>query len=123
LLTSFGHLNVRGFDCDIPLPLAVLIWAWMERTLTAAHDLEEIVDLFAIDRSSRNAELMPIKIATLPLRKAVVLVIEDWSDDKFRQLSATIQRRSGPAIRSLDDIKHLYDCAIATPRCCAKRFG
>lgn len=95
----------------------------MERTLTAAHDLEEIVDLFAIGRPSRNAELMPVKIATLPLKKAVTLVIEDWSDDKFRQLSAVIQRRSGPAIRSLDDIKHLYDCVIAAHRCCAKRAG
>jgi hypothetical protein len=92
----------------------------MERTLTAAHDLEEIVDLFAIGRPSRNPDLMPVKIATLPLKKAVALVIEDWSDDKFRQLSAIIHRRSGPAIRSLDDIKHLYDCAIAGTGCCGK---
>ncbi|UVF18008.1 hypothetical protein HPT29_015960 [Microvirga terrae] len=81
--------------------------------MTAAHDLEEIVDLFAIGRPSRNADLLPVKVATLPLKKAVALVIEDWSDDKFRQLSAVIQRRSGPAIRSLDDIRHLYDRATS----------
>ena len=93
----------------------------MERTLTAAHDLEEIVDLFAIGRPSSNAELLPVKIATLPLKKAVTLVIEDWSDDKFRQLSAVIQRRSGPAIRNLDDIRRLYDRAVTVTGCCAKR--
>ena len=81
--------------------------------MTAAHDLEEIVDLFAIGRPSRNADLLPVKVATLPLKKDVALVIEDWSDDKFRQLSAVIQRRSGPAIRSLDDIRHLYDRATS----------
>jgi hypothetical protein len=95
----------------------------MERTLTAAHDLEEIVDLFVIGRPSKNPELMPVKIATLPLKKAVVLVIEDWADDKFKQLSAIIQRRSGPAIRSLDEIKQLYDRAIIVSGCCAKRAG
>ena len=88
--------------------------------MTAAHDLEEIVDLFVIGRPSTNAELMPVKVATLSPKKAVALVIEDWADDKFKQLSAIIQRRSGPAIRSLDDIKHLYDCAIAGTGCCGK---
>jgi hypothetical protein len=38
-------------------------------------------------------------------------VIEDWADDKFRQLSAVIQMPSGQSIRSLDDIRHLYECA------------
>jgi hypothetical protein len=94
-----------------------------ERILTASHDLEEIVDLFAIGRPSRSAELMPVKIATLPLKKAVALVIEDWSDDKFRQLSAVIQRRSGSAISSFDDIKHLYDCATSGTGCRTKRAG
>ncbi|MGO4525378.1 hypothetical protein AB4097_10995 [Microvirga sp. 2MCAF35] len=85
--------------------------------MTVDHDLEEIVDLFAIGRPMRNAGLMPVKVATLPLRKAVAVVIEDWSDDKFRQLSAVIQRQAGPAIRSLDDIRHLYDCACADTGC------
>jgi hypothetical protein len=85
--------------------------------VTAAHDLEEIVDLFAIGRPARTADLMPVKVATLPLKKAVAVVIEDWSDDKFRQLSAVIQRQTGPAIRSLDDIRHLYDCASAGTGC------
>ena len=66
---------------------------------------------------------MPTKVATLPLRKAVVLVIEDWSGDKFRQLSAVIQLRSGPAIRGLADIKTLYDCVIAASMRCAKRVS
>ncbi|WP_262270757.1 MULTISPECIES: hypothetical protein [Microvirga] len=89
--------------------------------MTAAHDLEEIVDLFAIGRPSRNADLLPVKVATLPLKKAVALVIEDWSDDKFRQLSAVIQRRSGPAIRSLDDIRRLYDRATSRAGCRIRR--
>ena len=95
----------------------------MERTLAVAHDLEEIVDLFAIDRSPGSAELTPIKIATLPLRKAVVLVIEDWSGDKFRQLTAVIRRRSGPAIRNLADIRNLYDHAVAASMRRAERVG
>ena len=91
--------------------------------MTAAQDLDEIVDLFAISRPSRNSERVTEKVATLPLKKAVVLVIEDWADDKFRQLSAVIQRRSGPAIRSLDDIRRLYDCAVLDAEHCAKRAG
>ncbi|WP_246388821.1 hypothetical protein [Microvirga mediterraneensis] len=89
--------------------------------MNAAHDLEEIVDLFAIGRPMRNAGLMPVKVATLPLRKAVAVVIEEWSDDKFRQLSAVIQRQTGPAIRSLDDIRHLYDCAVSDAACRGRR--
>jgi hypothetical protein len=73
--------------------------------------MNEIVDLFAISRSSRSSEFMTEKIATLPLREAVALVIEDWADDKFRQLSAVIQMPSGQSIRSLDDIRHLYESA------------
>jgi hypothetical protein len=79
--------------------------------LSAAYDLNEMVDLFAISRSSRRSDLMTEKIATLPLKEAVALVIEDWADDKFRQLSAVIQLPSGQSIRSLDDIRHLYECA------------
>ncbi|WP_262032459.1 hypothetical protein [Microvirga sp. Mcv34] len=91
--------------------------------MNAAHDLEEIVDLFAIGRPMRNAALMPVKVATLPLRKAVTVVIEDWSDDKFRQLSAIIQRQTGPAIRSLDDIRRLYQCAVSGAICGCQRAG
>jgi len=95
----------------------------MERTLTAVPDLEETVDLFAIDRSPGSAELIPIKIASLPLREAVVLVIEDWSGDKFRQLTAVIRRRSGPAIRNLADIRKLYDYAAAASMRRAAQVG
>ena len=82
--------------------------------MSAAYDLNEMVDLFAISRSSRRSDLMTEKIATLPLREAVALVIEDWADDKFRQLSAVIVRRSGPAIRSLEEIKRLHATAEPT---------
>ena len=82
--------------------------------MSAAYDLNEMVDLFAISRSSRRSDLMTEKIATLPLKEAVALVIEDWADDKFRQLSAVIVRRSGPAIRSLEEIKRLHATAEPT---------
>lgn len=81
--------------------------------LTGPYDLEEIVDLFALGRTSRSSELVPVKIATLPLREAVVVVIEEWADDKFKQLSAVIHMHSGPTIRSLDDIRQIYECAIS----------
>jgi len=68
--------------------------------VTAAHDFDEMVDLLALSRPVERAggSAMACKIATLPLRDAVALVVEEWADDKFRQLSAVIVRRSGPAI-------------------------
>lgn len=54
---------------------------------------------------------MASKVATLPLRDAIALVVEDWADDKFRQLSAVIVRPSGATIRSFAEIKDLYDQA------------
>lgn len=85
--------------------------------MTAAHDFDELVDLLALRRPFERATdaKMACKIATLPLREAIALVVEDWADDKFRQLSAVIVRRSGPAIRSLDEIKRLYATAEPTP--------
>ena len=84
--------------------------------MTAAHDFDELVDLLALCRPFEGTtdSRMACKIATLPLRDAVALVVEDWADDKFRQLSAVIVRRSGPAIRSLEEIKHLYAAAEPT---------
>lgn len=88
----------------------------MERVVTGAHDFDETVDLLALSRSlERPSGLnMACKIATLPLRDAITLVVEDWADDKFRQLSAVIVRRSGPPIRSLEEIKHLYAASELT---------
>jgi hypothetical protein len=84
-----------------------------ESIVTAAHDFDEMVDLLALSRPfERSAGMnMACKIATLPLREAITLVVEDWADDKFRQLSAVIVRRSAPAIRSFDEIRHLYEKA------------
>jgi hypothetical protein len=84
--------------------------------VTAAHDFDEMVDLLALSRPVERAggSAMACKIATLPLRDAVALVVEEWADDKFRQLSAVIVRRSGPAIRSLEEIKRLYATAEPT---------
>lgn len=78
--------------------------------MTAPHDFDEMVDLFALSRPfERSAGTgMTQKVATLPLRNAIILVVEEWSDDKFRQLSAVIVRRSAPAIRSFEEIRHLY---------------
>jgi hypothetical protein len=85
--------------------------------VTAAHDFDEMVDLLALSRPfERSAGMnMACKIATLPLREAITLVVEDWADDKFRQLSAVIVRRSAPAIRSFDEIRHLYEKAEIAP--------
>ena len=85
--------------------------------MTAAHDFDEMVDLLALSRPfERSAGMnMACKIATIPLREAITLVVEDWADDKFRQLSAVIVRRSAPAIRSFDEIRHLYEKAEIAP--------
>ncbi|MEE1611068.1 hypothetical protein [Microvirga sp. CF3016] len=85
--------------------------------MTAAHDFDEMVDLLALSRPfERSAGMnMACKIATLPLREAIALVVEDWADDKFRQLSAVIVRQSAPAIRSFDEIRRLYETAEMAP--------
>jgi hypothetical protein len=89
----------------------------LERIVTATCNLDEMVDLLALSRSYEGSAGpgMTRKIATLPLREAVTRVVEDWADDKFRQLSAVIVRHSGPPIRSLDDIRDLYAQAEAAP--------
>jgi hypothetical protein len=88
-----------------------------ESIVTAAHDFDEMVDLLALSRPfERSAGMnMACKIATLPLREAITLVVEDWADDKFRQLSAVIVRQSAPAIRSFDEIRYLYEKAEIAP--------
>jgi hypothetical protein len=89
----------------------------VESIVTAAHDFEEMVDLLALSRPCERSTGMNMacKIATLPLRAAIALVVEDWADDKFRQLSAVIVRRSAPAIRSFEEIRHLYELADTAP--------
>jgi hypothetical protein len=89
----------------------------LERIVTASCDFDEMVDLLALTRPFERSlgESMACKIATLPLRDAVTLIVEDWADDKFRQLSAVIVRHSGSAIRSLEEIKALYGRIEAAP--------
>jgi hypothetical protein len=89
----------------------------VENIVTAAHDLNEMVDLLALSRPFDRTRGVSVasKIATLPLRDALNVVVEDWADDKFRQLSAVIVRRSGPAIRSLEEIRNLYVTAETAP--------
>ncbi|WP_262297524.1 hypothetical protein [Microvirga sesbaniae] len=81
--------------------------------MTVAHDLDEMVDLLALSRPFERSRgsTMACKVATLPLRDAIAVVVEDWADDKFRQLSAVIVRPSAPAIRSFDEIRRLYEAA------------
>ena len=98
--------------------MAELVRAFaVESTVTEAHDFDEMVDLLALNRPFRPSPGMGMahKVATLPLRDAVAVVVEDWADDKFRQLSAVIIWPSGPAIRSFEEIRHLYGKAEAAP--------
>lgn len=85
--------------------------------MTTAYDLDEIVDLLALPRPFESSAAPGVagRIATLPLRDAVALVMNDWADDKFRQLSAVIVRQSGPPIRSLEEIRSLYAEVEAAP--------
>ena len=85
--------------------------------MIAAYDLDEMVDLLALNRPFEGpaGRTMASKVATLPLREAVALVVEEWADDKFRQLSAVIVRHSGPAIRSFEEIRDLYAKADTAP--------
>ena len=85
--------------------------------MTTACDFNEMVDLLALNRPLERSKGMKMacKVATLPLREAIALVVEDWADDKFRQLSAVIVRRSGQSIRSLEEIKALHAKAETGP--------
>lgn len=85
--------------------------------MIAAYDLDEMVDLLALSRPFEGpvGRTMARKVATLPLRKAVALVVEGWADDKFRQLSAVIVRHSGPVIRDFEEIRNLHAMAEAAP--------
>jgi hypothetical protein len=105
---SLPQLAAKGRECS---SLAV------ESIVTAAHDFDEMVDLLALSRPFERSAGMAVahKVATLPLRDAITLVVEDWADDKFRQLSAVIVRRSAPAIRSFEEIRHLYEKAETAP--------
>ncbi len=85
--------------------------------MIAPYNLDEMVDLLALNRPFEGpaGQTMTRKVATLPLREAVAVVVEDWADDKFRQLSAVIVRRSGPAIRGFEEIKDLHAKVEAAP--------
>ena len=58
----------------------------LERIVIAAYDLDEMVDLLALNRPFEGpvGQTIARKVATLPLREAVALVVEGWADDKFR---------------------------------------
>lgn len=83
--------------------------------MAAAPDFNEMVDLLALQRSASQPGPTIGKVATLPLRDALILVVEDWADDKFRQLTALIVRPCGVSIRSLEEIRHLYAQLKAAP--------
>jgi len=80
------------------------------------YDLNEIVELVDIRLQIQSREFGGFKRATMPLREAVTTVIEGWQNDKFRQLSAVIVRGSGTPIRTLQEIKHLYEEVRLTSR-------
>jgi hypothetical protein len=75
-----------------------------------------MVELLDIRRPFNGEDLIGIKRATMPLREAAAIVIEDWADNKFRQLSAVIVTKSGRTIRSFDDIRRLHEEAQRTSR-------
>jgi hypothetical protein len=83
----------------------------MERAMTQTHDYNEMVDLIATVRPAQGPNDVNTsgKVATLPLREAVRTVIEDWDGDKWLQLSAFIARQSGPPLRTLEEIRALYN--------------
>ena len=74
-----------------------------------SYDFDEMVDLLDIRQPMKVRDLLGNGHVAMPLRKALAIVIEDWSDNKFRQLCAIIVGTSGYAIRGFDEIKCLYD--------------
>lgn len=88
----------------------------MEVAVAQTYDFDEIVELLDIRRQLVSEGLVGIGRATLPLREALAVVVEDWAGNKFRQLSAIIVRTSGPSLRSFEEINRAYQEAIRLPR-------
>jgi hypothetical protein len=77
----------------------------------AGMDFDEIVDVIALSEEPGKGEEYSrgAKVATLPLYKAVRLVIQKFGDTPLRRSSATIMRR-GELIK-LTEIRKIYDRA------------
>jgi hypothetical protein len=77
--------------------------------MTQGYDLDELVDLLDIRQPMKAGDLLGTRQVPIPLRKALSVVVEDWADNKFRQLCAIIVGTSGYAIRGFDEITRLYE--------------
>ena len=78
--------------------------------MTKSYDYSEIVDVFAIsgEPEGRTANVpLGDLVATLPLHRAVRLIIEEW-DGQPKQRSAVIVRSTDRPILQLDDITAIY---------------
>ncbi|WP_262272665.1 hypothetical protein [Microvirga yunnanensis] len=76
--------------------------------MTHVYAADEMVDLLAVRRPFDDPELVAVRVDTMPLDQATATVVETWAGDEFRQMNAVIRRRSGPSIRSFEEIKRLY---------------
>ena len=79
--------------------------------MTKTYDYEEIVDVFATSGAPGGptaGEPLGRLVATLPLYRAVRLIIEEWDGKLENQLGAVIVRCMDRPILQLNDIKAIY---------------
>lgn len=84
---------------------------WETPSMTKTYDYEEIVDVFATSGAPGGptaGEPLGRLVATLPLYRAVRLIIEEWDGKLENQLGAVIVRCIDRPILQLNDIKAIY---------------
>jgi hypothetical protein len=77
--------------------------------MARGYDFDEMVDLLDIRQPMKAGDLLGNGQVAMTLREALAIVVEDWANNKFRQLCAIIVGASGYAIRGFDEIKRLYE--------------
>jgi hypothetical protein len=75
----------------------------------SGYHLDEAVNLLSRRTASNQIDVeTAIPAASMSLKEAARVVVEDWGKDRARQLSAIILRESGQAIQRLDEIRAIY---------------
>ena len=74
--------------------------------MTKTYDYEEIVDVFA--SAEAPGEPLGRPVATLPLHRAVRLIIEEWDRRLGEKRNAVIVRDIDRPILQLKDIEAIY---------------
>ncbi|WP_284316044.1 hypothetical protein [Labrys miyagiensis] len=78
-------------------------------------DYDELVELWTLgehgDLVLRDGKVSGVRVATLPLWKAVRIVMTDWEPDSVRQKTAQIMPKDGTPLLELEEIRQIFERA------------